>query len=66
MLGLGRLGMYLGLPRGLSTHEQSPRPRPDEGLAGTFASFAIIRGVVAYICIYNVTKSFFNGLTSVQ
>lgn len=44
MIGLGRLCMCLGLPRGLSTHEQSPRPHPDEGLVGTFASFAVIWG----------------------
>lgn len=42
IIGFGRLCMCLGLSRGLSTHEQSQRPRPDKGLAGNFASFAVI------------------------
>lgn len=42
MIGLGRLCMCMGSPRGLPIHEQSQRPRPDKGLAANFASFAII------------------------
>lgn len=49
MIRLGRLCMCLGLPRGLSTHEQGPRPRPDEGPAGTFASLTVIWGGL-YLC----------------